>query len=242
MLRFAGHDKIKYLIPAIRPAFGQLDLPSRLYQDCLGLGSTMRGFCLLLACVTLSGVTAGGAAPKVDLTPVTSSPLPSMQKYNGYVGKDYWTTLEVQQCAGPSSLHCLQFLKPGTHLKVDGLVPNHSEVAGTSIDDPYFHIVMDDGRSGFISAVIFSSATTTLDPVAALAECKKKGGPKLGMTAVQVKASCWGAPKYVNAKVRKTGKYEQYVYGDGKFVQIRDGIVTSVSVKGRGHIPDELKR
>ena len=111
----------------------------------------------------------------------------------------------------------------------------------TSIDDPYFHIVMDGGRSGFISAVILSNATTNVDPGTA-AECKKKGSPKLGMTAAQVKASCWGAPKYVNAKVRKTGKYEQYVYGDGKFVQIRDGIVTSVSVKGRGHIPDELKR
>jgi hypothetical protein len=202
----------------------------------------MRGYCLIFACVTLCGVTACEAAPKIDLTPVTSSSLPSMQKYNGYVGKDYWTTLEVQQCEGPSSLHCLQFLKPGTHLKVDGLVPNHSEVAGTSIDDAYFHIVTDDGRSGFVSAVIFSSATTTLDPVTTLAECKKKGGPKLGMTAAQVKASCWGPPLYVNAKMRETGKYEQYVYGGNKSVHLRDGIVVSVSVKGRGHSPDELQR
>jgi hypothetical protein len=114
----------------------------------------MRGFCLLLAYVTLCGVTACEAAPKVDLTPVTSSPLPSMQKYNGYVGKDYRITALLRLCEVPSSLHCLQFLQPGTHLKVDGLVPNHSEVAGTSIDDPYFHIVIDDGRSGFVSAVI----------------------------------------------------------------------------------------
>jgi hypothetical protein len=202
----------------------------------------MRRFCLIFACVTLGGVTAYGAAPKVNLTPVTKSPLPSMQKYNGYVGKDYWITALLRLCEGPSSLHCLQFLQSGMRVKVDGLVPNHSEVAGTSIDDPYFHIVMDGGRSGFVSAVILSSATTNIDPATAAAECKKKGGPKLGMTAAQVKASCWGPPLLVNAKMRKTGKYEQYVYGDGKFVQIRDGIVTSVSVKGRGHNPDELQR
>jgi hypothetical protein len=178
----------------------------------------MRRFCLIFACVTLGGVTAYGAAPKVDLTPVTSSPLPSMQKYNGYVGKDYWITALLRLCEGPSSLHCLQFLQSGIRVKVDGLVPNHSEVAGTSIDDPYFHIVMDGGRSGFVSAVILSSATTNIDPAAAAAECKKKGGPKLGMTAAQVKASCWGPPLPVNAKMRKTGKYEQYVSGDGKFV------------------------
>jgi len=163
----------------------------------------MRGFCLIFACVMLGGVTACGAAPKVDRTPVTSSPLPSMQKYNGYVGKDYWITALLRLCEGPSSLHCSQFLKPGTHLKVVGLVPNHSEVAGTSIDDPYFHVVMDGGRSGFVSAVIMF---------------------------------------YVNAKMRETGKYEQYVYGGNKSVHLRNGIVISVSVKGRDHNPDELQR
>lgn len=160
----------------------------------------MRGFCLIFAWVTLCGLADCEAAPKIDLTPVTSSPLPSMQKYNGYVGKDYWLTALLRLCEGPSSLHCLQFLQPGVRMKVDGLVPNHSEVAGTSIDDPYFHIVLDGGRSGFISAVILSNATTNVDPVAAAAECKKKGAPKLGMTGAQVRASCWGPPVYVNAK------------------------------------------
>jgi hypothetical protein len=203
----------------------------------------MRIVCLIFAWVILCGAGNCAAAPKVDFTPVTSSPLPSMQKYNDYVGKDYWVTIgPLQLCEAPTSVHCLQFLKPGTHLKVDGLVPNHSEVAGTSIDDPYFHIVLDDGRTGFASAVLLSSATTAIDPAVAAAECKKRGNPKLGMTAAQVKASCWGPPKYVNAKVRATGKYEQYVYGDNKFVYFRDGIVTSVSVKGQRHNADELLR
>jgi hypothetical protein len=203
----------------------------------------MRNFCSILACVTLCGVADCAAAPKVDLTPVTSSPLPSMQKYNQYVGKDYWVSANLLQlCAGPTGMHCLQFLQAGTHLKVDGLVPNHSEVAGTSIDQPYFHVVLDDNRSGFVNAVLFPNMTTTVDPVTAAAECKKKGNPKLGMTAAQVRATCWGAPIYVNAKVRRTGKYEQYVYGDNKFVYLRDGVVTSVSVKGPGHNADETLR
>jgi hypothetical protein len=136
-------------------------------------------------------------------------------------------------CDGPTGLHCQAFLQPGTHLKVDGLVPNHSEVAGTSIDDPYFHVVMDDGRSGYVAAAILPDMTTAVDPAVAAKECKKKGEPKLGMNAAQVATTCWGPPHYVNTKIWNTGKYEQYVYGDNKFVYLRNGIVTSISVKGR---------
>jgi hypothetical protein len=156
-----------------------------------------------------------------------------MQKYNGYIGKDYWVTNSLPLCEGPTSLHCLDFLQLGTHLKVDGLVPNHTESAGTSYDQPYFHIVMDDGRSGFADALILPIMTTTVDPVVAAEQCKKKGDPKLGMNAAQVAATCWGPPLYVNTKQKQSGKYEQYVYGDDKFVYLRDGIVTSISVKRR---------
>lgn len=159
-----------------------------------------------------------------------------MQKYNDYVGKEYWVgSSGLRLCDAPTSLHCLELLPSGTHLKVDGLVPNHSEIAGTStsLDQPYFHIVLDDGRSGFADAVLFPNFTKTVDPVVTAAECKKKGDPKLGMNAAQVKATCWGPPSYVNMKLRQTGKYEQYVYGDNKFVYFHNGVVTSVSVKGR---------
>jgi hypothetical protein len=194
----------------------------------------MGKFWVIFAGVTLWGVAACAAAPKVDLMPVTSSPLPSMQKYNGYVGKDYWVSGgTLQFCQGPTSMRCSEFLQRGTHLKIDGLVPNHSEVAGTSIDAPYFHIVLDDGRSGFADAKILPIVTTAVDPAAAAADCNKKGDPKLGMNAAQVVATCWGPPIRVNTKIRQTGKYEQYVYGDNKFVYFRDGVVTSISVKNR---------
>jgi hypothetical protein len=196
----------------------------------------MRIFRVIFACVTVCGLAGCSAASKVDFTPVTSSPLPSMQKYNGDIGKDYWVTGNtLQLCQKPVSTACgYEFLALGTHLKVDGLVPNHSEVAGTSIDEPYFHAVTDDGRSGFVDALLWSMMTTTVDPVVAAEECKKKGDPKLGMNAKQVAATCWGPPAYVNTKQKQTGKYEQYVYGDDKFVYLHDGVVTSISVKGRG--------
>lgn len=191
---------------------------------------------LTFACVSLCAFAGCSTAPKVDLTPVQSSPLPSMQQYNGYVGKDYWVSAgDFRLCEGPTSLHCSEFLRRGTHLKVDGLVPNHSEVAGTSVDEPYLHIVKDDGRLSFADARIFATFTTPVDPVVAAAECKKMAEPKLGMTAAQVRATCWGPPSYVNTKIRESGKYEQYVYGENKFVYLRNGIVTSVSVKGRRH-------
>jgi hypothetical protein len=204
----------------------------------------MRTFHAIFACVTLCSLAGCSAAPQVDFTPVTSSPLPSMQKYDGNIGKDYWVTGNtLQLCEKPTSVSCgYEFLALGTHLKVDGLVPNHYERAGTSFDEPYFHVVLDDGRSGFVDARLWSMLTTAVDPVVAAEECKKKGDPKLGMNAVQVAATCWGPPAYVNTKQKQSGKYEQYVYGDNKFVYLRDGIVTSVSVKGRRPNVDQSMR
>ena len=194
----------------------------------------MRKFRVLLASVVLCGLAGCATAPKVDSTPVTSSPLPSMQKYDGYIGKDYWVITGILRfCDRPTSLGCLEFLQPGMHLKVDSLVPNHSERAGTSFDDPYFHIVLDDGRSGFTAALLLPMGTTAVDPAVAAADCRRKGDPRIGMNAAQVTASCWGPPAYVNTKIRKDGKYEQYVYGDEKFVSLRNGIVTSITVRRR---------
>jgi hypothetical protein len=190
----------------------------------------MRTFRVGFICVMLCGLAGCSSAPKIDSALVTSSPLPGMQTYNRYIGYDYWLQANTSRCG-------IEFLMLGTHVKVDGLVPNYSEVEGKSVDGPYFHVALDNGRSGFMDARYWSIMTTTVDPVAAAAECKKKGDPKLGMNSKQVTATCWGPPAYVNTKIRATGKYEQYVYGDNKFVYLRDGIVTSVSVKGRAFRP-----
>jgi hypothetical protein len=210
-----------------------------------GLGNAMRVFHVIFVCATLCGLAGCSAAPKIDFTPVTNSPLPSMQQYDRYIGYDFWLNASVLRlCEKPISTACgYGFLTPATHLKVDGLVPNHTEgVTGISIDEPYLHVVLDDGRSGFVDARNWSIMTTTVDPAVAGVECKKKGDPKLGMNAKQVAATCWGPPQYVNTKIRKTGKFEQFVYGDNKFVYLHNDVVTSVSVKDRRPDANEFAR
>ena len=66
----------------------------------------------------------------------------------------------------------------------------------------------------------------------AAAECKRRGDPRVGMTAEQVKASCWGKPGHVNRTHTADGISDQYVYGDGRYVDLRDGIVTSIQGAG----------
>jgi hypothetical protein len=202
----------------------------------------MRTFQVIFGCIMLSGLTGCSTAPKVDSTLVTASQLPSMQKYNDYVGKDYWIIGYLQLCERPASLQCHEFLQAKTHLKIDGLVTNHVEIKGQSSDNPYFHIVLDDGRPGFVDALVLTTATTPVDPAVAAAECKKRGEPKLGMHAPQVAATCWGRPSSVSTKIRKTGKYERYVYGNNKFVYLRNGVVISVSVNGRSSNADQFSR
>jgi hypothetical protein len=190
----------------------------------------------IMLCAALCGLAGCAANHQVDFTPVASSPLPSMQKYNDYVGKDYWVTTGVLKlCKAPTSFDCMDFPSAGTHLKVDGLVPNHLvNLSGATFDDPYFHVVLDDGSSSFAAADTFLALTTTIDPAVAAEECRKKGDPKLGMNATQVAATCWGPPHYVNTTQRTTGKYEQYVYGDNKFVYLTNGVVTEIRVNRGG--------
>lgn len=216
-----------------------LDFPCKLSDNAPGWGRVMRKVYLVLAGVALCGLAGCAMAPKVDSTPVTSSPLPGMQKYNADVGRDYWVTSNFfRVCEQASSANCAVFLNRRTHFKVDSLVTNHAEGSVGTSDRPYFHIVMDDGRLGFVDADTLPLAATNVDPVAADAECKRKGDPKIGMTAARVAASCWGPPIYVNIKIRAGGKYEQYVYGDDKSVILRNGIVTSISVQRRRPNPE----
>jgi hypothetical protein len=214
-----------------------------LFEDTPGWGRAVRIFHAGFASVMLCGLAGCAiATPKVDSAQVTNSTLPSMQIYNNFIGNEYWVSDVLQVCNEPTTHDCLQSLHPGAHFKVDGLVPNHSEVAGKSIDQPYFHIVLDDGRSGFTDATMLPDSITAVDPALAVAACKKKGDPKLGMKAAQVVATCWGPPRSVNTKIRSTGKFEQYVYGSNKFVYLHNGIVTSISIKDRSFIAHQAVR
>jgi hypothetical protein len=100
------------------------------------------------------------------------------------------------------------------------------------LDDPFYHIVLDDGRHGYADAAVASGTITGVDPVAAAAtaaeECKRHGEPRIGMTIKQLEATCWGKPDHI--KQRQTAKVtrDQYVYSKNRYIDLHDGIVTSI--------------
>ena len=51
---------------------------------------------------------------------------------------------------------------------------------------------------------------------------------KIGMTASEVLASTWGTPKDKNKTTTANGVNEQWVYSSGKYVYLKDGIVTAI--------------
>lgn len=53
--------------------------------------------------------------------------------------------------------------------------------------------------------------------------------PSIGMTATEVTTSTWGKPKKINKSTYSWGTREQWVYGDGRYIYLEDGIVTSIS-------------
>lgn len=62
---------------------------------------------------------------------------------------------------------------------------------------------------------------------AAKAECERRGSVSIGMTAEQVKRSCWGAPSRVNETITARGKREQWVYRSG-YIYLDNGVVSGI--------------
>lgn len=60
------------------------------------------------------------------------------------------------------------------------------------------------------------------------AECERKGGPRIGMNRSQVYATCWGKPYKINTTMTSGIEFEQFVYGLGFYVYLRNGTVTSI--------------
>ena len=64
----------------------------------------------------------------------------------------------------------------------------------------------------------------------ALCASKDRGpGVKIGDTAdFVIKKSSWGKPKEINRTTTKYGSHEQWVYGDGNYLYLDNGVVTSI--------------
>jgi len=62
---------------------------------------------------------------------------------------------------------------------------------------------------------------------ARLAALPKKSGVQIGMTANEVRASSWGAPKDINRTTTVNGVREQWVYSGG-YLYLTNGVVTAI--------------
>jgi len=147
-------------------------------------------------------------------------------KYEPNIGKTYWllgsrflcptTTTNVIDCTS---------IPAGSKLQLDGI-----ERGITS--DAYYHVKLEDGRIGYVTAFDLIRFGTDVDPAQAAAECKRRGDPRVGMSAKQVVATCWGKPDRVDLRETVRGVTERHVYGKSRFVLLHNGIVTSVQISG----------
>lgn len=157
-------------------------------------------------------------------------------KYEPNIGKNYWVSGPFLLCLEPATqpAQCTR-LPMNTHLKIDDVVESNIKVdgkAGYYDDNPYYRLVLDDGRVGYTVAFFFPSVATDIDPAIAAAECKRQGQPRLGMTVKQVEATCWGMPDHVNRRQTAKGIREQFVYPGNRYVDLHNGIVTSIDIGG----------
>jgi len=182
----------------------------------------------LLSCVVALAMLASCAKkPVVDIqTTENEMFLREKGQYEPSIGKDYWIKLLTFLCPTPkkASTDCVTIVAP-TKLQVDGL---EQGAYGT----PYYHVRLSDGRSGYIMAADLKMYATDIDPAVTAADCKRRGDPRVGMTAKQVRATCWGEPDRVDRRETARGVTERYVYGRDRHVLLHNGVVTSVQISG----------
>lgn len=112
---------------------------------------------------------------------------------------------------------------------------------------PVFQVKLNNGKAAYIlahewstmrtDAAVLDQANATAAEKRAAAEakaaCDRRGGVSIGMTAAQVRGSCWGNPSRINKTVTQRGIHEQWVYGLGTYVYVTDGVVTSIQHTSR---------
>jgi hypothetical protein len=92
-------------------------------------------------------------------------------------------------------------------------------------------VKLADGTIGYISDLDFmlmNSDEQHKRTVAEKAECDRRGGVSVGMTAQQVEAKCWGKPSSINSTVTGTSERQQWVYAGHNYVYLVNGVVTTV--------------
>jgi hypothetical protein len=118
--------------------------------------------------------------PSVDFE---KSFLEEKAKYEPNLGKTYWLLGSRFLCPRPTTnvIDCTS-IPPTSKLELDGI-----ERGITS--DAHYHVKLEDGRTGYIEAFGLIRFATDVDPMQAAAECKRRGDPRVGMSAKQLVAT-----------------------------------------------------
>jgi hypothetical protein len=190
----------------------------------------MRRSCLPLLALALAG--CGSAQQQLQLRHQTNPQTYAQEtsRYEHNVGKVYWVASAVRFCPVPSLINTKCRVLGDGHLKIDGIEQGTTETLAGNLParERYYHVTLHDGRTGYILTADLMAHGADIDPEMAAADCKRRGDPRVGMTATQVEATCWGKPGHVNRTHTEGGISDQYVYGDGRYVDLRGGVVTSI--------------
>jgi hypothetical protein len=156
---------------------------------------------LILSLIALAAMTSYAKNPKAVIESYdTQKFLREKTRYEPNIGKDYWVEVPVFLCKRPAydpEGEC-ELVGVITKLQPDGIEQG-------TFGAPYYHVRLADGRTGYVDAFSFVSNTTAIDLEKAAAECKRRGGPRVGMSAKQVVATCWGEPSHVDRRETARG-------------------------------------
>ena len=92
------------------------------------------------------------------------------------------TRFDVRTLGGLKQYLDCTSIPPTSKLELDGI-----ERGITS--DAHYHVKLEDGRTGYIEAFGLIRFATDVDPMQAAAECKRRGDPRVGMSAKQLVAT-----------------------------------------------------
>ena len=180
----------------------------------------------LIALATLTGC-AKRQAPPDDSARYQEQFLREKADYEANLGKNYWALMDMAACPVPTLIEdgkC-EGVPKGTKFQADSIEQG-------PVGSAYYHVKLEDGRVGFISAGKVVYLATQIDPMQTAADCIRRGEPRVGMSRQRLEATCWGKPDRVDRRETARGVSERYIYGKRRFVLLHNGIVTSVQVSG----------
>jgi hypothetical protein len=156
----------------------------------------MRRSCLPLLAFALAGCSS--AQQQLQLQHQTNLHTDAQEKarYERNVGKVYWVAGALRLCPVPNLINTgCQVLGDGL-LKIDGMEQRITETPAGNLParERFYRVTLHDGRTGYILITDLMAHGAEIDPEMAAAECKRRGDPRIGMTATQVEATCWGKP------------------------------------------------